>query len=214
MRKFLLALSFSGIVFSTFAQETLPSNSCLMFMHAGYGFLPQKTSGLTNSSADYINKLSSGTIWNAQAYFHRKIIIVGLLYSGYTAKGSLENSSDKIITNYFAPQFGFYFPLADGKFNIGFNLGVGCMAYRNNSVVFNKPRIVNGCAIGGNFGIKGAYNITQNLGISVDISIIGAELYKTYINYHDEVIKVKYRDDSQIYLEQITFSFGLKYSFN
>jgi len=218
MRKFLLTLSLSGIVFTTFAQETLQPHSCLMFMHAGYGFLPNKTSGLTNSSADYINKLSSGTIWNAQAYFRHKIIIVGLLYSGYTAQGNLENSSDKIITNYFAPQFGFYFPLAGGKFDMGFNFGVGCMAYRNNSVVFKKDRIVNGCAVGGNFGIKGAYNITRNLGISVDISIIGAELYKTYINYHGEVVKVKYtsskKDVEPLNLEQITFSFGLKYSFN
>ena len=214
MRKLILALSFCGIVFTTVAQETSPSSSFLVFMHLGHGILPKKTSGLTNSSADYIKKLSSGTIWNVQAYFHHNIIILGGLYSGYTAKGNLENSSDKIITNYFAPQFGFLFPLANEKFNIGFNGGLGCMTYRNNSVVFNKDRKVDGRAFGGNFGIKGAYNLTQKLGISIDISTIGAVgLYKTHIKYHDEIIKVKYVDEP-LYLNQITFSFGLNYSFN
>ena len=210
MKKIVLMLFLCGIVGTTLAQEETSNNSFLMFLHGGYGFLPNKTSGLTSYSTSYIDELSSGVIWNAQAYYRKNLFITGLLYSGYTANGSLKNSSDKILTTYVAPQAGMCIPVAGGKFNIAFNGGIGGMWYRNNSVVFQKDRKVTGKNIGVNLGLKGVYNFAQHFGVSLEMSIIEASLSKTNVNYHDKIIKVRYAD--ALHLNQFSLSIGLKYS--
>ena len=211
MKKFLFVLFFCGTVGATFAQElSTNSKAFLMFLHAGWGKLPDKTSGLTNSSADYINEFCSGVEWNIQAFFRSQKLITGLLYSGYTANGQLEYSSDKILTTYIAPQIGMNIPVGGEKFDIAFNAGLGGMWYRNNSLVFGKDRNVKGSTSGVNLGVKAVYNFIPNLGVSFEIATIRANLYKTNINYHDETIKVNYPD--ALHLNQFTFSIGLKYS--
>ena len=211
MKKFLIVLFFCGTVGAAFAQELQTSpNAFVMFLHAGWGKLPNKTSGLTNSSADYVNELSSGAVWNLQALYRHKKFITGLLYSGYTANGKLEYSSDKILTTYISPQLGMNIPVIGEKFDIVFNAGLGNIWYRNNSLVFGKDRKVKGSAAGANFGLKAVYNFTQNFGISCEIASIWASLNKTFITYHDETIKVNYPE--ALCLNQFTFSLGLKYS--
>jgi len=210
MKKVSLILFFCEIVGTISAQEK--SNFFLMFLHGGYGILPDKTSGLTNSSASYIDELSSGVSWNAQAYFRHKALITGLFYSGYTAKGSLENSSDKILTSYVAPQLGAAIPVANGKFDIVINAGVGGIWYQNNSMVFGKERKVRGSSVGVNIGLKGVYNFSRQWGVSLEMATIRANLYKTNVNYHYKTIDVKYSGESPFHLDQFTFSIGLKYS--
>jgi len=219
MKKFLFVLIFSGTVGVTYAQEmSTNSNAFMMFFHAGLGILPDKTSGLTNSSTDYINKLSSGVEWNLQALFRSKKLITGLLYSGYTANGKWEHSlangklelcSDKILTTYIAPQLGMNIPVGE-YFDIAFNAGIGSMWYSNNSLVYGKERKVRGSAAAANLGVKAVYNITQDFGISFEVGTIQANLYKTHITYHGETIKVNYPE--ALHLNQFTFSIGLKYS--
>jgi len=211
MKKFLFVLFLCGIVGTAFAQEkTANSNAFVMFLHAGWGKLPDKTSGLTNSSSDYVNELSSGTGWNIQALFRSKKLITGLLYSGYTASGKLQYSSDILLTTYIAPQLGMNIPVGGEKFDIAFNGGIGSMWYCNNSFVFEKSRKVKGKTAGVNLGLKGVFNFTQNFGVSFEIATIRANLSKTKINYHDNTIKVTYPD--MLHLNQFTYSFGIKYS--
>jgi len=210
MKKFLLVCLVCGTVGTGFAQDlATKTDAFVMFFHAGWGKLPN-TSGLTNSSADYVNELCSGVDWNFQALFRHKKFITGLLYSGYTANGKLEYSSDKILTNYIAPQIGMNIPVGSGKFDIAWNAGIGGMWYRNYSKVFEKDRKVKGSTTGVNLGLKAIYNFTQSFGVSFEIATIQASLYKTHITYHDETIKVKYPD--ALPLNQFTFSFGLKFS--
>ena len=212
MKKYLLLLVLCGVFGLNHAQEaTVKSDALLMFVHAGLGVLPDKTSGLTSSKSDYVGKLSSGLEWNIQIYHRHKRFISGLMYSGYSASGKLENSSDKILTTYVAPQVGFNFPIVGDEFDIVLNAGIGGMWYRNNGSVFGNPRKVNGSTFGANLGLKGVYNFTQNVGASLEISTIRANLYKTNNKYHDETIRVRYPDT--LHLNQLTFSFGLKFSF-
>ena len=211
MKNFLFGLFFFGIVSTTFAQESSTNaNAFVIFFHAGWGKLPDKTSGLTNSSADYINELSSGAGWNLQTYFRHKKFITGLLYSAYTANGKLEYSSDKILTTYIAPQLGMNVPVGGGKFDIAFNAGIGGMWYCNNSLVFGKNRKAKGNTLGVNIGVKAVCNFTRNFGVSFEIATVRANLSQTNITYHGETIKVTYPD--ALYLNQLTFSAGLKYS--
>ena len=210
MKKILLTLLLCGIVGTTFSQEE-DDNSLLVFLHGGCGFLPSKTSGLTSSSPSYVDELSVGAIWNAQAYFRHKMLITGLLYSGYTANGSLAYSSDRILTTYLAPQLGMDIPIADRRVEIAFNAGIGSMWYRNYSVVFEKDRNVKKNTIGLNFGLKGVYNFTPHFGVSLEMSAITASVSSVEIQYHDyNTLKVNYADP--LYLNQINFAIGLKYS--
>jgi len=209
MKKILLMLFLCGTFSATFAQETLPSSSFLAFLHGGYGFLPDKTSGLTGSSAKYVDELSSGAAWNAQAYYRSKMFIVGLLYSGYTAGGSLENSSDKILTTYLAPQLGMCIPIGE-SFGIAFNGGFGGMWLRNNGTVYEKDRIATGSTLGINLGVKGIYNFSKHFGLSLELLGISANLHSYDTKYHDQTLKVRCAD--ALHLNQLTFSLGLKYS--
>jgi hypothetical protein len=231
MRKVLFVLFFCGIVGSISAQEE-SDNSLLVFLHAGYGYLPGKTSGLTNSSDSYVKTLSSGMSWNAQVYYQHKMLIVGLLYSGYNSSGSLKsgsdgiprvidpsqaqlrpvqylNSSDNILTTYIAPQLGANIPAGE-YFSIAFNGGIGSMSYRNNSTVYEKDRKVTGNSLGLNLGLKGIYNFSTHFGVSLEALGINASLGSVNIKYHDENFTVKYPD--RLSLNQLTFSLGLKYS--
>jgi hypothetical protein len=200
-----------GTVGTGFAQElATKTDAYVLFLHAGWAKLPNKTSGLTNSAADYVNDLSSGISWNIQALHRHKKWMSGVLYSGYTAKGKLEYGSDQILTSYIAPQIGLNIPVVGEKLDIAFNAGLGGMWYRNYSKVFEKDRKVKGRTVGANLGLKAIYNFTQSFGVSFEIASLWASLGKTYITYHDETIKVRYPDALQ--LNQFTFSIGFKYS--
>ena len=207
MKKFFFILFLCGTAAAAFAQS---DSRLMVFLHGGYGILPNKTSGLTSSSPDYIDQLSSGIDWNVQAYFRNKMFITGLLYSAYTAKGKQEsgNGSDKITTAYVGPQVGVNIPI--GKIDIVFNGGIGGMWYRNNAIVYEKDRKVKGNSLGANLGLKGVYNFTPHLGISLEASYIGSSLYGFNAAYHDEIYRVRYEDP--ISLGQLTFSLGLKCS--
>ena len=210
MKRFIVILALCGQIGMLGAQEPEPrTNTFLMFLHAGYGNLPSKTLGLTNRSADYTKKLQSGASWNAQLYFKHKMLIVGMMYSGYTSKGALEHSSDRLLSNYIAPQIGMHIPT--GKiFSLGWNVGFGGLIYNNNSTVYEKPRELKGSALGANLGVRGIFNITPNFGVSVEIMSILASLNKTHNNYHDEIIEVIYIPS--LSMHQFTFSLGFKYS--
>jgi len=227
------------MVGAVFAQEESDNsfqekseNSFVAFLHAGYGYLPGKTSGLTNSSDSYVKTLSSGMSWNVQLYYQHKKLIAGLLYSGYNSSGSLKydsdnfstvmdpsqvqlkpaqrlNSSDNILTTYIAPQLGANIPVGE-HFSIAFNGGIGGIWYRNNSTVHEKDRKVTGSSLGLNLGVKGIYNFSRHFGVSLEILGINAGLDSVDIEYHDENFKVNYPDG--LSLNQLTFSLGLKYS--
>ena len=218
MKKFLLILFLCGTVAgATFAQEGRRTNSFVVFLHGGYGMMPGKTSGLTNSSPDYIKKLSSGGIWNAQMYFRHKMFIVGLLYSGYTAKNSwerpYENSfdtgSDKLLTTYIGPQIGVSIPIK--SFDIDINGGCGGIWYRNYSVMLENNRKVKGGSVGVNLGLKGVYNFSKHFGVSLEVAGILANLNHTNNTQNDKTVRVNY-SEPPLRLNQLTFSLGLKYS--
>jgi hypothetical protein len=222
MKKTLLILLLCGIFTGIFAQENeQPRNTgFLMFLHGGYGLLPNKTGGfsLTDPSAEYAKKLGSGGAWNAQAYFRSKMFIVGLMYSGYTSKRSYNasfetspvqlKSSDNILTTYIAPQIGMNIPIKN--FDFGWNAGIGGIWFKNNSKVYEKPRIVTGNTAGINIGVRGVYNFTKNFGLSAEIMSIAASVFATNVNYHDKNLRVEHFPT--MHISQFTFSLGLKYS--
>ena len=221
MKKSLLILLFCAVAVGISAQDEKPSDKAfLMFLHGGYCYAPNlRGDGLTSPSADYAKKLSSGGSWNAQAYFRTKMFIVGLMYSGFTTSGSyvasLEESqnqltsSDKLLTTYIAPQLGMNIPVK--SFDIGWNLGLGGMWLKNNGTVFEKPRILKGSTIGANLNVRGVYNFTKNLGLSMEVMGVAASIGSARVNYHDQNLKVEYFPLMPLY--QFSFSLGLKCSF-
>jgi hypothetical protein len=204
------------------APKITESNShFLMFLHGGYGYMPNREGkGLTNASSEYTKKMASGASWNAQLFFQHKMFIVGMMYSGLASNGKIEvpsvadsqtafQNSDKILTTYIAPQLGMNIPVSE-KFAIGWNGGLGGMIYRNNSIVYENPRVVKGSNIGLNLGVRAIYSFTKNLGLSAEVMFIGAKLHKSNINYHQEDIEMVYVPALPV--NQCTFSIGLKYS--
>jgi hypothetical protein len=181
-------------------------------VHGGYANMLDGTKGLTSTSESYVNSLSSGFSWDAQYCFKHRKLALGLLYSGYTSKGKLPDSSDHLYTNYVAPFIGLYL-FDNEKFSARATLGIGRMYYRNNSTVFGKERIVTGHTLGQNYGLNGVYFLSPKLGISIDIQHIGSEIYDTSVKYHGERIVVKFPLENPLSLTRLNISAGLAYFF-
>lgn len=218
MRKNVLILLFCAFALGINAQNEQPDKAFLMFLHGGYGLFPNKTAGLTTTSADYVKKMGSGASWNFQAYYRSKMFIVGAMYSGYNSKGSYLastegaaelTSSDNILTTYVAPQLGMNIPVSK-VFHLGWNGGFGGMWLKNSSKVYEKPRVLKGSAFGYNLGLRGIFNLTEHLGLSAEVMAIGAATNKANVDYHNEVVTVHYVPSLK--LNQLTFSLGLKIS--
>ncbi len=210
MKRILILFFFCGFITSVFAQEaeTSKRHSFLAFVHGSYGILPNKTAGLTSSSSDYAKELSASGAWNMQAYWQHRMLIVGLMYSGYAASGELEQSSDNILTTYIAPQIGMIIPFGESGFGMVFNGGFGGMWLRNNGFQYDNSCKVTGSTFGINLGLKFTYDFTKNLGISLEALAVNANLSSFKKDYLNETTKT----NQPVPLNQLSFSLGLKYS--
>jgi hypothetical protein len=212
MRKgLLLSICLISCIFA-FANEPAKRPFSLS-VHGGYAtMLHSSAAGLTNSSPSYTNNFHSGPSWDAQFDFKFKFFSTGLLYSGYTAKGALAESSDHIYTHYLAPQFAIHFLRTD-KFDIKAGPGVGYIWYRNNSMVYGKERRVTGGNIATNIGLNGVWFLSRELGLSLDVQYIDSSLFRVNVDYHGETVKVRFPLKDPLPLERINISLGLSYFF-
>lgn len=202
------------LLFTTRASASEPVVRKHVFsVHAGYANMLSGTSGLTNSSSGYEEDLSSGVSWDAQYYFNlKKYVGFGLLYSGYSSKGSLPNSSDHVHTHYIAPQFGFYC-LRNDRLSLRLNAGTGYLAYRNNGTVYEKERRVSGGRWAINVGGNIDYALSEHWGVSADIQYMYTELYKVTAHYHGEDITVRYPSGKELDVARLNISAGISYYF-
>lgn len=182
-------------------------------VHAGYANMLQGTGGLTNSSHDYERDLSKGTGWDVQYYGRpTKALGIGLLYSGFTSKGSHKEGSDHLYTHYIAPQIGLY--AVDQKwFSLRFNAGLGGIFYRNNSEVFGKSRRTDGRFFAINGGVNAAFKLTRHFAIEANAQYIASRLNSMDVRYHDETTTVDFADGDESHLGRLNLSAGISYSF-
>lgn len=213
-KKFLYLTTFCILLISGYLHAEEPTDKMhSVSLHMGYANMPGGTAGLTNSAHSYERDLCSGISWDAQYYLHPfRWIGFGFLYSGYSAKGSLEYSSDHVYTHYIAPQFAFYC-LSSERMNVRLNLGTGYLRYKNNSMVYEKERRVSGGRIAGNIGANAEYMLTPRWGISADVQYVFTNLRKVDSRYHGETIQVKFPSEDRLKVSRLNISLGLGYHF-
>lgn len=193
------------------AQEAVTQEHTFSF-RAGYGNMLEGTSGLTKQSHNYEKDLSTGFSWEAHYLYHfKKIIGIGILYSGFSSKGAHEEGSDHLYTNYIAPQVGFY-PYQNKHVLLRIDLGMGAMTYRNNSEVFGKERVVTKSAFAGNAGINFTYKLTRHWNLEADVKYILCTMSKIKSHYHDEIVIVKF-NKHPLSVSRLNLLAGISYSF-
>lgn len=208
---FLIACSIRLSAQETAVPKTAMQKHTFSF-RAGYGNILERTSGLTKQTDSYKKDLSAGVSWEAQYLFHfRKIAGIGVLYSGFSSKGSHEGGSDHIYTNYIAPQVGLYL-FQNRQVLLRADLGMGAMTYRNNSKVFGKDRIVKKSEFAGNAGINFTYKLTRHWNLEADAKYIVCTMNKIKSHYHDEIVIVKFKN-SPLSVSRLNLSAGISYSF-
>lgn len=209
---YLTIFCISLISWPSYAENPV-NNPHSISLHMGYANMLSGTAGLTNSAHSYERDLCSGISWDAQYHWHfKKMIGFGLLYSGYSSKGSLEHSSDHVYTHYIAPQFALYC-LNSERMNIRLSAGTGYLRYRNNSTVYEKDRRVTGGRIAGNIGVNAEYMLSSHWGISADLQYILTNLRKVNSKYHGETILVRFPSEERLNVSRLNISLGLGYHF-
>ena len=164
MKKYVLLLGLLIQVVSVLAQETSVGKS-IFSVHAGPSWYLGKMIGITNNSDAYRNDLRNGIAWDANYYFLGDKYIFGsfklapgLVYQGGRYKNTHDESSDKILMHYIAPQLALF--MVKQKYNLSLSTGVGYQHYKDKSFVSviyfdNKP------ALYGSDGIR-IYEIMPN----------------------------------------------------
>lgn len=212
-KKWLTCLIIVLLPCSFLTAENPVTNKHSIAFHLGYANMLGGTAGLTNSSHSYERDLCSGISWDAQYYLRPlKMLGFGALYSGYSAKGSLEHGSDHVYTHYIAPQFAWYC-LNNERMNIRLNIGTGYLRYKNNSTVYEKERRVSGGRIAGNIGANAEYMLTSHWGISADLQYVFTNLRKANSKYHGETILVRFPSEERLKVSRLNISLGLGYHF-
>lgn len=114
MKKYVLLLGLLIQAVSVLAQETSVGKS-IFSVHAGPSWYLGKMIGITNNSDAYRNDLRNGIAWDANYYFLGDKYIFGsfklapgLIYQGGRYKNTHDESSDKILMHYIAPQLALF----------------------------------------------------------------------------------------------------------
>ena len=213
LKKLLYLATFCILLISGYLHAEEPAKMHSVSLHIGYANMLGGTAGLTNSAHSYERDLCSGISWDAQYYLHPKGMFgFGLFYSRYSAKGSLEHSSDHIYTHYIAPQFALYC-LSNERVNVRLNIGTGYLRYKNNSMVYEKDRRVSGQRMAGNIGVNAEYMLTSHWGVSADLQYVFTNLRKVESNYHGETITVRFPSEDRLKVSRLNISLGIGYHF-
>jgi hypothetical protein len=137
----------------------------------------------------------------------------GILYQGSRYTGNTPNTTDKIQTHYFAPQFSLHW--LKQQFDLYFTTGTGYQLYKDNSMVYDKPRKVSMNKWAANFGIGGEYHPFTHWGISARISYILAYSGEYSVRYHHKewMVQPHYPMNGSDDISQLSFSAGINYHF-
>ena len=152
--------------------------------------------GITNNSDAYRNDLRNGIAWDANYYFLGDKYIFGsfklapgLVYQGGRYKNTHDESSDKILMHYIAPQLALF--MVKQKYNLSLSTGVGYQHYKDKSFVYGKPRDVSMNKLAYNLSAGGEYRLSPLVGISAKLNWIVTSSESYSVRYHGQKWQVE-----------------------
>lgn len=168
--------------------------------------------------AGYSSNLRNGIGWSGSYTYlvgNKPAIRAGfgILYQGSRYTGNTTNTTDKIQTHYFAPQFSLHW--LKQQFDWYFTTGTGYQLYKDDSMVYDKPRKVSMNKWAANFGVGGEYHLFTHWGISARISYILAYSGEYSVRYHHKewMVQPHYPMNGSDDISQLSFSAGINYHF-
>ena len=137
---------------SLYAQSGTDKRSVLSFQTG-----PTLYTGKLIGIAGYSSNLRNGIGWSGSYTYlvgNKPAIRAGfgILYQGSRYTGNTTNTTDKIQTHYFAPQFSLHW--LKQQFDWYFTTGTGYQLYKDDSMVYDKPRKVSMNKWAANFGSR------------------------------------------------------------
>lgn len=147
---------------SLYAQSGTDKRSVLSFQTG-----PTLYTGKLIGIAGYSSNLRNGIGWSGSYTYlvgNKPAIRAGfgMLYQGSRYTGNTTNTTDKIQTHYFAPQFSLHW--LKQQFDWYFTTGTGYQLYKDDSMVYDKPRKVSMNKWAANFGVGGEYHLFTHWG--------------------------------------------------
>lgn len=188
MKKYVLLLGLLIQAVSALAQEASTGKS-VFSVYAGPSWYLGRMIGITNNSGSYRSDLRNGVTWDASFYFLGDKYIFnsfkfapGLLYQGGQYKNAYDESSDKILMHYIAPQIALF--MVKQKYNLSLSTGLGYQHYKDKSIVYGKPRDVSMNKLAYNLSAGGEYLLSSLVGISAKVNWIVTSSESYSVKYH------------------------------
>lgn len=189
----------------------------ILSVHAGPSWYVGDLIGITDYSSSYTNGLKHGMNWSGEyIYLVGKSSFkggFGILYQGSRFENKQQTNSDKLLMHYIAPQIAVYY--TKPKFNLHYATGFGCLMYRDNSTVYDKPRDIKMNKLAFNLALGGEYRIVKHWGVSAlfNWAVTSAKTYT--VTYHGKEWQVQphYPINIGNAISYLSLSAGINYHF-
>lgn len=179
---------------------------------------------------DYGNKLKSGYHIGADLnYFWRENMGVGLQYSRFGSKGSMDNVtatdmatgeiigqgeiSDNIVINFIAPSFNYRYILPSRKAALQAHYALGYLSYNNNSKVINEDLKITAQSFGVSLGAHVIIPLGQRLSFIIGGTLVGGNFRKLKVKHANgttQTIEAE-KDNERENVSRIDLSAGLRF---
>ncbi len=193
---------------------------------AGYSYRLGKLDNIPSDFKDYARKLKSGfNIGIDAAYFIRPNWGLGLKYTAFTSKESLDNVlvefedggsavgtiSDDITITFAGVMYIVNFIPYDNEHAVFGSFGAGYMGYKNESLAVNRPIEITGDTFGATVDFAYDYKLSESIAIGAQISLLFGRLSEITVKERSVERTELLESDNQDDLIRLDFSAGIRF---
>lgn len=236
MKRLLIVLLLSSGALHAQEQETSSetptarSGQWEVTAYGGWAFRTAKLSDQVPSDfRDYAKKLKSGyTLGTGLGYFWSRIMGVGIRYSYFGSRGTLDNvwmeneatgerlygnMSDNMRVQFFGATWQLRYTFPKWKPSIYVNYGLGYLQYDNNATLVSHAMVISGGTGGVLMDLGLDIPLGRRASITIGTNLVAGTLQKLRIRENGRETTVDLEEDERENLSRIDLSAGLRWRF-
>ena len=176
-------------------------------VNVGYGYIVNRTKGLTGIEKQFEDDLSSGLTWDVQYQcFPKSIYGFGVTYSGYSSSATYNGNIENLLLTYIAPMYCMKGYVAK-DWLLEMDYGIGYIGYA--ATFPGTTNKVTASNIGKHFDLGVEYKISKHWGIGAGLGMVGGSFgsIKESNGYSTQTIDL---GDQRMGVSHLKFSVGMR----